>query len=77
LYVNASNKQYWRGKTEAKMAAGFVEEQRFTHNSEPCNPCESEAAKGRQPIGTLAKPGEDCDGMTNCRCTMDYYKAGE
>jgi len=57
------------------MAAGFVEEQRFTHNSEPCNPCESEAAKGRQPIGTLAKPGEDCDGMTNCRCTMDYYKA--
>ena len=75
LYMNASNKQYWRGKTEAKIGAGFIFERRFTHNDTPCDPCTKEAAKGKQPIGTLPKPGEDCDGTTNCRCTMEYYKA--
>ena len=75
LYMNAANKQYWRGKTEGKVGGGYVEEQRFTHNPKPCGPCKESADKGRQPIGTLPEPGEDCDGMTNCRCTKVYYKA--
>ena len=76
-YMEAANKQYWRGKTEAKAAAGFISEQRFTNNDDPCKPCEKSRDKGRQPIGTLPKPGEDCEGTTHCRCTMKYYKAGE
>jgi len=77
LYVNASNKQYWRGKTEAKLAAGFVEEQRFLNPAEHCGDCEGFAARGRVPIGTLPPPGEDSECQTNCKCTMKYYKAGD
>ena len=33
LYMNAGNKQYWRGKIEAKQAAGYVEKQRFLNRS--------------------------------------------
>jgi hypothetical protein len=77
LYVNASNKQYWRGKTEAKLAAGFVEEQRFLNPAEHCGDCEGFAARGRVPIGTLPPPGEDSECQTNCKCTMKYYKVDE
>ena len=75
LYMNAANKQYWRGKTEGKVGGGYVEEQRFLNPAEHCADCVGYAAKGRQPIGTLPDPGEDSACMANCRCTKRYYKA--
>ncbi len=79
LYMDASNKQYWRGKTETKIAAGFVEEQRFLGPNEDthCTPCKDFAAAGRVPVGTLPEPGEECEGTTQCHCTKVYYRAGE
>jgi hypothetical protein len=77
LYMNSSNKQYWRGKTEAKLAAGFVEEQRFLNPAEHCADCTGYAARGRVPIGTLPPPGEQSECRSNCKCTMKFYRAGE
>ena len=77
LYMNSSNKQYWRGKTEAKIAAGYVTEQRFLNPAEHCGDCTGYAAQGRVPIGTLPPPGEDSECQANCKCTMKFYKAGE
>jgi hypothetical protein len=77
LYMNASNKQYWRGKTEGKIQAGYLTEQRFLGANEDthCQPCKGFAAQGRVPIGTLPEPGEECEGTINCHCTKEYYKA--
>ena len=77
LYINSSNKQYWRGKMEAKLAAGFTEEQRFLNPAEHCDDCVGYAARGRVPIGTLPEPGEASACQENCRCTKKYYRAGE
>ena len=79
LYMNASNKQYWRGKTEAKLSAGYVEKRRFLNPAEHCPDCVGYAARGRVPIddASLPPPGEDSQCMSNCRCEMRFYKAGE
>jgi hypothetical protein len=77
MYMNASNKQYWRGKTEGKIQAGYVSEQRFLNPAEHCDDCKRFAARGRVPVGTLPPPGEDSVCQTNCKCTMKFYKAGE
>jgi len=77
LYMNSSNKQYWRGKTEAKVAAGYIEEQRFLNPAEHCGDCVQYAARGRVPVGTLPEPGEDSQCQANCKCRKVYYKAGE
>jgi hypothetical protein len=79
LYMNASNKQYWRGKTEAKTAAGFVSKQRFLNPAEHCEDCEDFEAMGRVPINddSLPPPGEDSVCRSNCKCTMRFYKAGD
>ena len=77
LYMNSSNKQYWRGKTEAKLAAGYVTEQRFLNPAEHCPDCVGYAARGRRPIGTLPEPGEDSQCQANCKCIKRYYKAGK
>jgi hypothetical protein len=63
MYMNASNKQYWRGKTEGKIAAGYVSE--------------DFEAMGRVPIddASLPPPGEGSVCLTNCKCTMKFYKA--
>lgn len=79
MYMDASNKQYWRGKTEAKIAAGYIEEQRFlgSNTKTHCDICKGFARQGRVSIGTLPEPGTECDGKVRCRCTKVYYKAGE
>ena len=79
LYMDASTKQYWRGKTEGKIAAGYVAERRFLgpNDKTHCQPCKGFAAQGRQPVGTLPEPGEECEGTIHCHCRKVYYKAGE
>jgi len=79
LYMNASNKQYWRGKTEAKIGAGFVEKARFLNPAEHCGDCIGYAARGRVPINDASLPplGEDSECQANCKCQIKFYKAGD
>ncbi len=78
MYANSARTSYYDGLTSAKETAGFVEESRHIDpGKKNCDTCIAEQAKGRQPVGTLAKPGTICDGLTNCGCTMRYYKKGE
>jgi len=73
MYVTSSNKQFWRGRIEAKKAAGFVEEQRFLNPAEHCDDCIGYAGVGRVPIGTLPEPGEKSECRANCKCEKRYY----
>ena len=53
---------------------GAVEEERILGAADHCPDCLDEAAKGRQPIGTLRRIGDSIC-LSNCHCTFIYYDA--
>ncbi len=77
MYADASNKQFWHGKTRAMITAGYVSEQRCLGQAAHCDVCVGFANMGRGPIGTLPNPGEECQGIVHCKCKKKYYKEGE
>lgn len=57
-----------------EMKAGMKFEQRIRSAiSEHCADCDAEAAKGRQPIGTL-RAIADSSCMTRCNCHYEYFE---
>lgn len=77
LYANAPRTGYYDGLTAAKVAAGYVSEQRFLEPGKSCRSCIEYASRGRQPIHTLPPPGTACECGPNCRCTLRQYREGE
>lgn len=67
-YVNGIWSRYWRGEMGAMQEAGMTEERRILTPAEHCADCESYAAQGWQPIGSLPEPGEGSVCGNNCRC---------
>jgi hypothetical protein len=57
------------------IAAGYDQERRLIHSGQSCNRCIAHAAKGWQPAGVLPGIGEDCDCLSNCRCTFERRRS--
>ena len=74
LYANSSNKQFWRGRTEAKLAAGFTAERRLLQPGESCDDCKMYDAMGWVAIGSTPDPGEETQCQSNCNCIKIYER---
>lgn len=72
LYANHTQMSYWDGSRVAQREQGLTEERRIINPGETCPDCESYAAQGWQPIGTLPPPGVDSECRSNCNCSMEY-----
>lgn len=72
MYTDASVATYDRFEVNAFNTAGFDEERSILEpGARHCGLCESEAARGWQPIGSIIPIGErTC--LTRCRCTKEY-----
>jgi hypothetical protein len=63
-----------RGLAYVAFIVGTAYEQRFLGNCSPhCQDCVDYAAQGRQPIGTLPKPREQCRCGPNCCCRLEFF----
>jgi len=71
-YVNGIWSRYWRGEMGAMQEAGMTEERRILTPAEHCADCESYAAQGWQPLGSLPEPGDGSACGHNCRCIKVY-----
>jgi hypothetical protein len=66
-----------QGLAAAAFIAGASYEQRFLGACSPhCQDCVDYAAQGRQPIGTLPKPREQCQCFMNCCCRLEFFTLG-
>ena len=72
MYAKSVRTSYFAGQNIAKGEAGLTMERRITRSGKPCDPCRNSESRGWQPLGTLPKPGQDCQGLTNCLCYMEY-----
>ena len=72
MYAKSVRTSYFAGEGIAKGEAGLTMEKRVTTSGAPCDPCKKDEGLGWQPLGTLPKPGTDCQGLTNCMCYMEY-----
>lgn len=72
MYTDAAVATYDRFETNAFNNAGFDEERSILEpGARHCGECESEAARGWQPLGSIKPIGErTC--LTRCRCTKEY-----
>ena len=72
MYTDASVATFDRFQVNAFNAAGFDEERSILEpGARHCSECESEAARGWQPIGTIKPIGERIC-LTRCRCTKEF-----
>ena len=72
MYTDASIATFDRFQVNAFNVAGFDEERSILEpGAQHCSECESEAARGWQPIGTIKPIGERIC-LTRCRCTKEY-----
>ena len=73
MYGQSGRAAYWRGARAAKAAAGYTEERRIAvGDANTCETCDNLEALGWRPLGELPMPGTACEGLTNCRCEMEY-----
>lgn len=76
LYGQAGRGTYHKFERESRAVQGYDEERSILHGRDHCSTstrpgCVEEAAKGWQPIGTIAPIGSrTC--LSNCRCSMSY-----
>lgn len=72
MYTDAAVATYDRFEVNAFNNAGFDQERSILEpGARHCGQCESEAARGWQPLGSIIPIGErTC--LTRCRCTKEY-----
>jgi hypothetical protein len=75
MYGVAATSAYEYILRRGDIAAGFDRERRILHSEAPCKRCRRHAAKGWQPAGVLPNIGEDCDCLSNCRCTFERKRS--
>ena len=64
---------YTKGQMANAQRTGFREMRReCICDKKTCRDCRAWAADGWQPIGTLPLPGDRCQCLFNCRCSLDY-----
>jgi hypothetical protein len=79
LYGQAGRGTYHKFEREDRFSQGYDEERSILHGRDNCSSskrpgCREEAAKGWQPIGTLAIIGSrTC--LSNCRCSFSFRRS--
>lgn len=74
LYAEAGRRSHFDTERRLMVGRGYVEERSVLGVADHCAGCESAAAQGWQPIGSLPPIGErDC--LVRCRCHFDYRRA--
>ncbi len=64
---------YNYGEMDRMQRSGIKQMRRILDpGAKHCNDCVSWAAMDWQPIGVLPAPGERCQCLFNCRCSLDY-----
>lgn len=71
-YINRSHSIYELGRREGHQTNGYQWECRHRAAIESCPDCIVYEAAGWQPIGTLARIGEQCACRSNCRCYFEW-----
>lgn len=71
MYSTAARTAYFDGMTAAGQAAAHTEERRVLNPAEHCPDCLGYAAQGWVPIGTLPKPGQGSQCLSNCKCEYE------
>jgi hypothetical protein len=71
LYAQAARGIFYAMATELAKEAGCTQERRMLGVADHCAGCVTQAAKGWQPIGSLAPIGAtEC--LSNCRCSKQF-----
>lgn len=74
LYFEKTYTLYERGRMESHKAAGYQWEKRITTAKESCADCLYWESIGVVAIGTLPTPGNQSSCLSNCRCTLRFYR---
>lgn len=73
MYSKAAKTSFEMGKQEVAKSQGKMFMQRFINSRHPCRDCPKYARMGIQPIGALPLPGQRCQCLSACRCSVRYF----